>query len=149
MSSLVLWPFLKPVEILAFAAGNIFIDIDHYIYYVQRCKRLDPRGMFAYHEELFSKRRDIPYAGICIFHTVDFFVLVGAIAVFNRMFLFLLAGLLVHFVTDLVTLWRGRYLSGRAFFVIEHIQRARAHKKRGYPYYSPCGSRPERGGMAE
>lgn len=139
-ASLILLPLLGLKQAALFAAGSVLIDIDHYIYYVQRCGKFGLRGMFRFHDELFLNRGRIPYAGICIFHTVDFFVLTALAAAFVHGDLyFFLFGLLFHFFIDIITLSKHDYVFGRAFFVIEHLIRARRHRKRGYPYYSPCG----------
>lgn len=125
-------PVLSGEELLIFAIGSVLIDVDHYLLYVQRTKRRDIRGMFRYFEELQPIQKTIPYVGLCLFHTVDFFLLVAILALFHPALLPLLAGLLFHFVADLIDLHRKGVPFIRAFFLLEHFIRRR---NEGYPYY--------------
>lgn len=125
-------PFCNGEEIVLFAAGSVLIDVDHYFLYIQRTRRFDVRGMFRYFAELERIEATIPYAGLCIFHTVDFFLLVGILAWFFPVFLPLLAGLLFHFVVDMVDLGRKKVPFIRAFCLLEHAIRRRG---KGYPHY--------------
>lgn len=133
VASLILLPFWEVMQIIWFSIGSIFIDSDHYIYYVLRRKRFDIKEMFRYHEKLFANRDKVPYAGICIFHTMDFFILIGIISFYSPIFLYILIGLIFHFIADIIHLYKHNYLYGRAFFFIEHLIRRRRHI--GYPYF--------------
>ncbi len=125
-------PFLTGVELILFAAGSILIDVDHYFLYIQRTRRLDIRGMFRYFADLQPIQKTIPYVGLCLFHTIDFFLIVG-IAAFFQPFLFpLLGGFLFHFAVDLIDLHRKGVLFIRPFFLLEHAIRRRSE---GYPWY--------------
>lgn len=125
-------PFLNGEEILFFATGSVLIDVDHYLLYVQRTRRLDIRGMFRYFDELLPIQKTIPYVGLCLFHTVDFFLLVGILALFHQFLIPLLAGLLFHFAFDLAYLHRKGVPFIRPYFLVEHAIRRRAE---GYPWY--------------
>lgn len=127
-----LLPFREPAEILLFAAGSVLIDVDHYILYVQRTRSLSIRGMFRYFDELLPIQKTIPYVGLCLFHTFDFFLLVGILALFHPFLLPLLAGFLFHFAFDLIDLRRKGVPFIRAYFLLEHAIRRRAD---GYPWY--------------
>ncbi len=125
-------PWLKGSELLLFAVGGVLIDVDHYFLYVVRTGRFDVRGMFRYFADLQYIEHTIPYVGLCLFHTIDFFLLVGILALLYPLLLPLLVGLLFHFLIDLVDLWRKGVLFIRAFFLIEHAIRRR---RPGYPHY--------------
>jgi len=133
VAAVTLIPFWDAGQIAWFAAGSILIDVDHYILYLQRRRRFDIKGMFRYFDELEAIQQTIPYVGICLFHTVDFFVLVGLLSLGHPVFLYLLAGLLFHFVADLIHLYRCRYLFGRAYCIIEHVVRKRRYGA-AYPF---------------
>ncbi|HEY6873061.1 MAG TPA: hypothetical protein VI298_10090 [Geobacteraceae bacterium] len=128
----VLLPFRGGEEILLFAAGSVLIDADHYLLYVQRTRRFDIRGMFRYFDDLQPVQKTIPYVGLCLFHTIDFFLLVGILALFRPLFVPLLAGLLFHFACDLIDLRRKGVPFIRPYFLLEHAIRRRAD---GYPWY--------------
>jgi len=125
-------PSLGAGEIAIFAVGAILIDVDHYFLYIQRRRNLSVRGMFRYFEELQPIESTLPYVGLCVFHTIDFFVLLAALAYWHPLVGFLLAGCLFHFAIDLFDLWRKGILFIRAYFLVEHLIRRRA---RGYPWY--------------
>ena len=127
-----LLPFREPAEILLFAAGSVLIDVDHYLLYIQRTRSFDIRGMFRYFDELQPIQKTIPYVGLCLFHTVDFFLLVGILTFFHPVLLPLLAGFLFHFAVDLVDLYRKGVPFIRPFFLLEHAIRRRSE---GYPWY--------------
>ncbi|MBI4690375.1 MAG: hypothetical protein HY754_08940 [Nitrospirae bacterium] len=133
VASLILLPFWNGIQLFWFCVGSILIDVDHYIYYVLRRKRFGIKEMFEYHDNLWSQKNKIPYAGICIFHTIDFFILIGILSFFFPFLLYLLIGLIFHFIIDIVFLYKHNYFWGRAFFFIEHLIRKRRHA--GYPYF--------------
>ncbi len=125
-------PWLKGSELLLFAVGGVLIDVDHYFLYIVRTGRFDVRGMFRYFEQLQHVEQSIPYAGLCLFHTFDFFLLVGLAAIWYPPLLSLLGGLLFHFFIDLVDLWKKKVLFIRAYFLVEHMIRRR---RSGYPHF--------------
>jgi len=125
-------PFVSGGEILLFAAGGVLIDVDHYLLYIQRTRRFDVRGMFRYFAELQPIQKTIPYVGLCLFHTFDFFLIVGILALFHPLLIPLLAGFLFHFAVDLVDLQRKGVPFIRPYFIVEHLIRRRAA---GYPWY--------------
>lgn len=128
----VLAPLWSAEEILLFAAGSVLIDVDHYLFYAVRCRRFDVRGMFRYFDEVEKIEKSIPYLGLCLFHTLDFFLLVAILAGYYPLLLSLLVGLIFHFVIDLIDLIRKEVPFIRAFFLVEHLVRRRGA---GYPYF--------------
>ena len=132
VAAVALSPILSGTEIVLFAAGSVLIDADHYLLYVQRTGRFNICGMFRYFAELLPIQKTIPYVGLCLFHTVDFFLLVGILVFFHPQLFPLLGGLLFHFALDLIDLHRKGVPFIRPYFVVEHIIRRRAD---GYPWY--------------
>ena len=132
VAAAVLTPFLDGGEIILFAVGAVLIDVDHYLLYMQRRRSLSITGMFRYFDQLQPIQRTIPYVGLCVFHTIDFFLLLAVLAHFYPLFHALLAGCLFHFVLDLFDLRRKGVLYIRAYFLVEHFIRRRA---KGYPWY--------------
>lgn len=127
-----LTPFLGGGGIVLFAVGGVLIDVDHYMLFVQRRRSLSVTGMFRYFRDLQPIQSTIPYVGLCVFHTIDFFILLAALAVIYPALFPLLAGCLFHFCIDLVDLRRKGILSIRPFFLLEHLIRRRS---KGYPWY--------------
>jgi hypothetical protein len=125
-------PVLGGGELLLFAVGSVLIDVDHYFLFIQRRKSLSVTGMFRYFRELQPIQRSISYVGLCIFHTLDFFTLLGVATLLYPPVWPLLAGCLYHFVIDLFDLRRKGIIFIRPFFLFEHLIRRRA---KGYPWY--------------
>lgn len=127
-----LMPFCSGTEILFFACGSILIDVDHQIFYFVRTGKCDISGMFRYFRDVVDKNLyNIPYLGICIFHTVEFVLLVAVAAVFFPVLGYLLAGIAFHLALDIYALIRLKIPFIRAYSVIEHFARRR---QRGYPF---------------
>ena len=125
-------PVWGGTEIAIFAVGSVLIDVDHYFLYIQRRRSLNVLGMFRYFRELQPIQSSMPYVGLCIFHTIDFFILLGVLAIYYPLFFPLLIGCLYHFCIDLFDLRRKCILSIRPFFLVEHWIRRRSE---GYPWY--------------
>jgi hypothetical protein len=134
--SVVLLPFWNFEQIFLFAIGSIVIDIDHYIFYVLSFKRFDVKGMFEYYEEWLPSVKDkIPYAGICIFHTIEIYLILVISVTYISGILYLVLGLTLHQVLDVIALKRSKCLFTRPYSVIEHFIRVKRCKKLGYPTY--------------
>jgi hypothetical protein len=125
-------PVLGAEGVALFAIGSVLIDVDHYLLYLQRRRNFSVAGMFRYYRELQPIQNTIPYVGLCIFHTIDFFILLGVLAIFYPFFFPLLTGCLYHFCLDLYDLKRKGVLTIRPFFLMEHFIRRRF---KGYPWY--------------
>lgn len=125
-------PVLDGGEIALFAVGGVLIDVDHYFLYILRRRDLSVAGMFRYFRELQPIQKTIPYVGLCIFHTIDFFVLLALLAYFYPLVWALLAGCLYHFFIDLLDLKRKGVIFIRPYFLLEHLIRRRS---KGYPWY--------------
>jgi hypothetical protein len=132
LAAAVLTPVLGGEEIVLFAIGAVLIDVDHYFLYILRRRSLSIPGMFRYYRELQPIQHTVPYVGLCIFHTVDFFVLLGLLAQFHPLLWPLLAGCLYHLFIDLFDLRRKGVIFIRPFFLLEHLIRRRS---KGYPWY--------------
>lgn len=132
IAAALLLPVLEYQELVLFAVGAVLIDVDHYFLYIQRRRDFSVRGMFRYFEELQPIQKNIPYIGLCLFHTVDFLLALLLLSRFYPLFWPLLAGALFHFVLDLIDLKRKGILFIRPYFLVEHLIRRRAP---GYPWY--------------
>jgi hypothetical protein len=126
-----LLPVWRGEEIALFATASVLIDVDHYFIYVQRRRRFDLSGMFRYFNEINRNQGMIPYGGLCIFHTIDFFLLMGVLTIRYPSLYPVLAGLLFHFVVDCIDLYRRGIPFIRAYFLVEHFIRRR---NEGYPF---------------
>ena len=119
-------------ELLTFSIGSILVDVDHLLFYYIRKGRYDIGGMFRYFREEVDKHLDsIPYLGVCVFHTSEFFLAIALLAVYFPMLWFLFAGLTFHIILDICDMIRLKIPFIRAYSLIEHCIRRR---RPGYPY---------------
>jgi len=132
IAAAILAPRSSLTELLLFGSGSILIDVDHLLFYYIRTGRRDVGGMFRYFREEVDQHLDrIPYLGVCVFHTAEFFLAIALLAAFYPMVRFLLAGLLLHISLDIFDLIRLKIPFIRAYSLIEHLIRRR---RPGYPY---------------
>ncbi|NVN99413.1 MAG: hypothetical protein HXX17_08820 [Geobacteraceae bacterium] len=122
----------SPVETAAFCVGSVLIDFDHQIYYTLKTGRYDIAGMFRFFREAIDEHLySIPYIGVCIFHTAEFFLTVAILSIFFPLLKYLLAGLIFHIMLDIFDLIRLKVPFIRAYSLVEHLIRRRMN---GYPF---------------
>ncbi|MCP4369900.1 MAG: hypothetical protein GY797_17560 [Deltaproteobacteria bacterium] len=133
--SVILLLWWNITQIAWFALGSILIDFDHYLLYILRFKKFDIRGMFYYFNEWLPKNIGaIKYGGVCIFHTIEFYIITGIFSIYIPSMIYVLYGLLFHFVLDSISLYRNKCLFTRAFSIVEHFLRSKKHKLKGVTY---------------
>lgn len=121
-----------PIETALFCTGSILIDVDHQLFYFIRTGRLGISGMFRFfREDVDEHLNAIPYLGVCIFHTVEFFLFVATLSAFFAPLKYLLGGMLFHMVLDIYDLTRLKVPFIRAYSLVEHLFRRRM---KGYPF---------------
>lgn len=132
LASVPLLMFSTPAETAIFCCGGILIDVDHQIFYTVRTGRFDITGMFRFFREDVDEHLDsIPYLGVCIFHTVEFYLCVAILVTFFAPFKYLLAGMVFHILLDIYDLIRLKIPFIRAYSLVEHLFRRRM---KGYPF---------------
>jgi hypothetical protein len=130
-ASAALLPFGDTTGILLFACGSVLIDVDHQIFYYYKTGKYDVSGMFRYFRVVDQNLYSIPYLGVCIFHTIEFFLLVALLSYYVPPLKYLLAGLIFHILLDIYDLVRLKVPYIRAYSLIEHFIRKR---QKGYPF---------------
>jgi hypothetical protein len=136
IAAFILLPFCDFIQIALFFIGSILIDVDHYVFYVLQFKKWDIRGMFDYYERFLPEQiESIPYAGVCIFHTIEVFIILGIASYYYSFLFYLLMGMIFHYILDFIFLYQNKCLFSRAFSIVEHFIRAKKHRSNGYPYY--------------
>lgn len=105
--------FLLPVlgwKIVLFWLGSFFIDIDHFWWYILKYKNLSLREAYDYGKNNHEDKK------LHIFHTIEFWSLLGIWSIFSEYALVILFGLVYHIVIDLTDMiarkiWNSRILS--------------------------------------
>jgi hypothetical protein len=111
--------------------SSIFIDFDHYLYYVLRKKNLSLRKAYSWFVRNGKKYGKIPkrhkkkyYLSILIFHGIEPLLLLIILSFFSKIFFFIFLGFLLHLFSD-VFIESKRGSSTNKFFLIAQILRAR------------------------
>lgn len=108
--------------------ASVFVDADHYIYYVLRKKDISLRNAYAW----FIEKRDFLCSlnseeirkyerAIMIFHGIEFWAILAFLIFIHKIFLFILAGILFHICLDLIDLLkRDMPLHGKLSQIYTH-----------------------------
>ena len=87
--------------------SSIFIDVDHYIYYVWKKRDLNLKRAFDYFAEASKKAMKLPRserwkkrANPCIFHGIEAIILLIFLSFFHVFFLYILLGFIFHEFLD-------------------------------------------------
>ena len=94
--------------ILIFLA-SFFIDFDHYLWYIYKKKSLNLKNAYNWFKKkrekwtkLSKKEREIYKRVYLVFHSVEFWIVLLALSFINKIFLFILIGVLFHIIIDYI-----------------------------------------------
>lgn len=110
--SLILLFYASPFYALLFFLASVFIDVDHYFWYVGKKKDFSLRNAYYF---LKSKKN---LRTLMLFHTIEFHILILGIGIFYSPFLFLFGGMLFHSLVDVFDMYRHNRLKDRRFSLI-------------------------------
>jgi len=105
----IFFPEIGIAGISIILSSTVFIDVDHYIYYIY--KKKDWSLINAYKnsmektKKLFSlsrKKRNGIYLGFYFLHGIEILFLVLALSFFSKYFLFVFAGFSFHLLLDII-----------------------------------------------
>ena len=111
--SALLYP-IYGLNVLIILISNILIDADHYLWYVLKIKDKDLVKAFK-----FYKNRDIrPKYGriLHIFHTAELLILIIILNFYSRFFFFVLIGMVIHLILDVIYEFNNEYCRGLRFW---------------------------------
>lgn len=97
--SVIFLRFFGIINLMGLFCFASFLDVDHYIYYILKFRNLHIGKAIKY----FESHKHIERFCLCIFHTVEFFILFVLLTYFSRSF-FLYAcfiGILSHYILDI------------------------------------------------
>jgi len=84
---------------LLFLFATIFIDIDHYIYYVAVKKNFSLTKAYNFH---IGRTHSDPWRGM-FFHAIESILLISMISCFIPYFLFIFLGMVFHLSLDFIS----------------------------------------------
>jgi hypothetical protein len=97
--------------------ASIFIDFDHYIWYIHRKKDWSLKNAYDFLKEKKHLRT------MMIFHTIEFHILIALLIFVWGGFLYILIGMIFHSVLDIIDMSFKRELKNREFSLIEYLAR--------------------------
>ena len=90
-------------------ASTVLIDVDHYLYYVYKKKDWNLKNAFNWYiqggkkfNEMPKNQRENIYFGICIFHGIEFIIILFAFSFHFISLLFIIVGFVFHELLDLI-----------------------------------------------
>lgn len=96
--------------------ASIFIDVDHYVWYVNKKKDFSLKKAYILLKE-FKKPKTI----MMLFHTFEFLLIVFLLCFLWRGFLFILIGMLFHSFLDIIDMGYNDELEFREFFLSSYL----------------------------
>ena len=97
--------------VLIFLA-SVFIDFDHYLWYFYRKKSLNLKDAYFWFKEkrqkwlkLSKKGREDYKRVYLVFHSIEFWIILGLLSFINQIFLFILIGVLFHMILDYIEIF--------------------------------------------
>lgn len=134
LAALVLLPFFGGWGSFAFWVANVLIDLDHYMRFVYYTgfKVFGIGSMLQYHDQIFERRKHPEFLSVEIFHTAEFLILLGALAIWAVPSLLpIFWGFVFHVVVDFIHLTRFRMLKNRSNSFVEYFIRRKNMLARG------------------
>jgi hypothetical protein len=118
IASFLIWlifPSLTWWQVFIIFASSILIDVDHYLWYAIKKKDWSLRRAYQWHvkkSELFQKmdekeRNKFKHL-LVIFHGIEFWLFLILLIFINKIFLFVLIGIVIHMILDYIDLYRWK-----------------------------------------
>ena len=110
--AILIFPFFG-WQVLWILIGGFFIDVDHYFLYIVRLKRFNLIEAYRYVKEKCEKKefKDT----LCIFHTIEFIILLAILSFYFKFIFLILIGLILHMILDSAYLINHKERRARAF----------------------------------
>ena len=112
-----------PLQALTVLAAGVLIDVDHWLVYAIKKKDLSIKRAYRWFYQFYKK--NVNKGFLCIFHTIEAFILVALLSIKFQFFLFVLIGMAFHNALDIAeSIHRGFY--GRPISLICFLWRGPA-----------------------
>jgi hypothetical protein len=90
--------------------SSVFIDIDHYFYYISKKRNLNPFKAYEwYHQNvkkiysLSKESRGKVYIGLYYFHGIEVLIIFFFLGAISPLFIFILIGFIFHLLADFIS----------------------------------------------
>ena len=114
-------------SLLVFFSGFLF-DVDHYLYYIFKFRRYSI--LDCYRESIKIRKGLLPRPKepfIHVFHTIEFYLLLGILAIFLPFLRFVLIGLVLHIILDIIDGIKKKTLLFRVFSLFHFFMKKKIH----------------------
>ena len=117
---IILYPFIGNNAFIIWSA-SIFIDIDHYFWYIINKKSWNLVDAYKKH---MKKELNGQYK-FHIFHLVELLILIGLLSFYNKIFFYIFIGMLFHYIIDWIDLFirYNKVKKGRTWSLLMYIKR--------------------------
>lgn len=99
--------------------ASVFIDFDHYIWYIIKKKDFSLKKNYNLLKFLEKPPRPI----MVVFHTIEFILLVFVLSFFFNFLFFILIGMIFHSILDVIDMQYKGILNLREFSLIRYLVR--------------------------
>lgn len=89
-------------------------------------KNLNPKGFFVYHA-IIVKNLDKGYLGLNVFHTIECYVAMLLLALWQPVFYYIAFGFFIHHLLDQIFLIKMKHPFARALSIVEYSLRRKDH----------------------
>ena len=98
----ILFPFYGWYSLLVFV-GGFLIDVDHYVWYAVKFRDLNVKNSYGYLVNLVKKKDTKGLEELlCVFHSVEFILLLLIASFFFKKIFLVVIGLAVHLILDFI-----------------------------------------------
>jgi hypothetical protein len=112
-------------NVLIVFLSSFLIDFDHYLWFLYRKKSFNLKKAYFWFKEkrkkwleLSKKEREKHRRAYLIFHSIEFWMLLLFLSFFNKIFLFILLGVLFHMIFDYIEIF---YVKEKFYFKLSLI----------------------------
>lgn len=109
--------------------SSFLIDFDHYAAYVIKKNDMNLKKSFDYHDKMLRiemaeiKRGIKKKSDFHLFHTIEFHILIGIIAIFSAPFFYIFIGMVFHSLLDLIFMASYGAVHRREFFLLNWLNK--------------------------
>ena len=93
---------LPPLALFIILAASFLIDVDHWLVYVSEKKDLSIGRSYRWFVDNAKKHKKQGRKFLCIFHTIEFFMVIFILSFFSNIAFYIAIGCSLHLFLDLV-----------------------------------------------
>lgn len=109
-----LFPRIGILNLWIIFLSSVLIDVDHYIVYVKRKRKLGLMGAFLWYDKRIKNKKE---CGFHFLHTVEIHVFIFILAFFWHILFLVFIGIMFHSITDFIEIGP----KGREYFLIRWL----------------------------